>query len=676
MLVPFLIMLREGMEAALVVGIIAGYLRQTGRGAWMPAVWMGVLAAVALSLFAGAALQWASAEFPQKAQELFEALVGLLAVAVLTSMVFWMRKASRSIAAELRESVAAALDGRGKGGWGLVAVVFFAVAREGLESVFFLQAVFQQSEGHAAGVGALLGLAAAVSAGWGVYAGGVRLDLRRFFRWTGVFILVVAAGILAGSVRALHEAGVWNGLQEVVFDLGRVLPADGAPGAVFAGIFGYHDRPTLGEAIAYLSYLVVALAYFLRPARGAHSVAPGARAAADPLQRPCTGQPPAPGRAMKLALAAPALLVVAGLAAFYAASRHVHERAAGDEGAVQVTILADRCEPQALTVPAGRVRFRIVNRSDRVVEWEILDGVMVVEERENIAPGFAQALSARLQPGHYDMTCGLLGNPHGTLHVAAVGGVDGAGAPTLADFVGPLAEYRVYLAMQAAALVRATRDLAQALAAGHWDQARASYESAQRSYRRMETAAGLYADLRVRIDGTAGPASGEGDANAGDFVRLEQALSAAPGAAGLDAVVHSLAEHAQALQQRLRRVSVTPGSMAGGAARLAADMAGLAADADGVPDVLPMLPALEGRFEGVRKVSLLLQPLVARTDGALAARIAGDLDGAQRAFAALGEDARMASPGGVARPGRTFLAERLKALAGDMKEVEAALTLD
>src|SRR5690606_38369601 len=111
--------------------------------------------------------------------------------------------------------------------YALVAMVFFAVAREGLESVFFLLAVFQQSAGYGPALGALLGLAAAALAGFGIYAGGVRLDLRRFFRWTGVFILVVAAGMLAGSVRALHEAGVWNGLQTVAFDLGGVLPADG-----------------------------------------------------------------------------------------------------------------------------------------------------------------------------------------------------------------------------------------------------------------------------------------------------------------------------------------------------------------------------------------------------------------------------------------------------------------
>lgn len=274
MLVPFLIMLREGVEAALIVGIVASYLKQTGHGAWMPAVWVGILLAVALSLFVGAALQIASAEFPQKAQELFEALVGLVAVFVLTTMVFWMRKAARSIKAELHASIDAALatdGGGGARGWALVGMVFFAVAREGLESVFFLLAVFQQSSGAAAPLGALLGIVAAVAIGWGIYAGGLRLDLRRFFRWTGIFVLIVAAGILAGSIRALHEAGVWNQLQTIAFDVSGVLPMDSLIGSVFAGIFGYHDTPAVGEVLAYVLFLAITLYAFLRPA-GASSL--------------------------------------------------------------------------------------------------------------------------------------------------------------------------------------------------------------------------------------------------------------------------------------------------------------------------------------------------------------------------------------------------------------------
>jgi high-affinity iron transporter len=202
-----LIMLREGIEAALIVGIIAGYLARTGRSAWLPAVWIGVLLAAALSLFVGAAVLSVGSQFPQRTQELFEAVVGAVAVVVLLAMVFWMRKAARSIRRTMEHDIDAALARARGPAWALIGMTFFAVAREGLESVFFLLALFQQSRGAAAPVGALLGIAVAILLGYGIYRGGVRLDLRRFFTWTGVFIIVVAAGLASTVLRNLHEAG-------------------------------------------------------------------------------------------------------------------------------------------------------------------------------------------------------------------------------------------------------------------------------------------------------------------------------------------------------------------------------------------------------------------------------------------------------------------------------------
>lgn len=262
MIVPFLIMLREGMEAALIVGIVASYLRQTGRARWLPAVWLGVGSASALCLLLGVGLDRAGAEFPQKQQELFEAAVGLVAVAVLTSMTFWMRKAARSVGAALRRSVDDALQPGGRSGAALVLMVFLAVGREGLESVFFLLATFQQDVGWAVPAGAIGGLLCAVAAGFGIYHGGVRLDVRRFFHWTGLFIIFVAAGLLASSVRSLHEAGWWNGLQATAFDLSEALPGDGLLGTVLSGLLGYNDAPSVGEVLAYLLYLIPVLALF------------------------------------------------------------------------------------------------------------------------------------------------------------------------------------------------------------------------------------------------------------------------------------------------------------------------------------------------------------------------------------------------------------------------------
>lgn len=279
MLAPFLIMLREGLEAALIVGIIAGYLRQTGRRDQLPAVWVGIFLAAAVALFTGAALQMVSAGFPQKAQELFEAVVGIAAVAVLVAMVFWMRRAAKSIRRELHAGIdqALAAEGGRAAGWALIGMVFFAVAREGLESVFFLLAIFQQSRDAAAPLGALAGIAVSAGIGWAIYRGGLRLNLARFFRWTGVVILFVAAGLLAGALKALHEAGLWNGLQGVVYDLGRVLPESGAVGTVLSGLLGYREAPTLGEVLVYAAFLAVTLILFLRPVAPVAAARPVAR---------------------------------------------------------------------------------------------------------------------------------------------------------------------------------------------------------------------------------------------------------------------------------------------------------------------------------------------------------------------------------------------------------------
>ena len=267
MLVAFLIMLREGIEASLIVGIIASYLAQTGRRRYLGAVWAGVGLAAVLCAIVGVALSMASAEFPQKQQELFETIVALVAVGILTSMVFWMKSAARSIKGQLHDKIDASMTTGRSAAFALVAMAFFAVGREGLESVFFLLAIFEQSTGWPVPLGAVLGLAGAVAVGWAIYAGGVRLDLRRFFRITGVFIIVVAAGLLAGALRTAHEAGLWNNLQQVVADWSGVLPNDGPLGTVLAGMFGYTDTPTLGEVLIYFAYLVPALVLFFLPDR-------------------------------------------------------------------------------------------------------------------------------------------------------------------------------------------------------------------------------------------------------------------------------------------------------------------------------------------------------------------------------------------------------------------------
>ncbi len=273
MLIPFLIMFREGLESALIVAIVASYLNQSGQGRWLGAVWLGAITAAGLCLALGLYMNHIQSEFPQKQQELFEAVVALLAAIMLASMVFWMKSSAQSIKGGLHEAVDAALQRRPqRQALGVVSLVFFAVAREGLESVFFLLAAFQQDVGIYAPIGAVLGLVASVIMGALIYKGSLRLNMRRFFKWTGIFILFVAAGLLSSAVKAFHEAGLWNHLQTTAYDLTQVLPTHSVLGVLLGALFGYQDAPAVGEVLVWCLFIVPTLLWFLSaaPSKAAH----------------------------------------------------------------------------------------------------------------------------------------------------------------------------------------------------------------------------------------------------------------------------------------------------------------------------------------------------------------------------------------------------------------------
>lgn len=267
MFVPFLIMLREGLEAALIVSLIASYLKRTQRSEWFGAMWVGVVVAAALCLGVGYFINETTGEFPQKQQELFEGIVAVIAVCILTYMVFWMRKVSRNVKAQLEDAVDNALQKGKSSGWALIIMVFLAVAREGLESVFFLLAAFQQDVGMGPPLGAMLGLAAAAVLGMLIYWGGLRLNLAAFFKWTSLFILFVAAGLAAGAIRAFHEAGLWNHFQSIAFDLSNTLSTSTLLGTLLEGLLGYQETPSISEVAVWFIYLIPALLLFFMPVR-------------------------------------------------------------------------------------------------------------------------------------------------------------------------------------------------------------------------------------------------------------------------------------------------------------------------------------------------------------------------------------------------------------------------
>lgn len=263
MAAAFFVTLREGLEAALIVGIIVAYLIKIERRDAVRAVALGVGAALLIAIVVGSAVALLVGRLPLAVQAMFEGVTAVLAVFVLTWMLFWMRRQGRAMKGELEAGVDAALD-RGST-MALVGLAFVAVLREGLETVLFLLAILGSS-GDVAGalLWAMAGLVVAVGIGWAIFALGVRIDLRRFFTITGVILIFVAAGLCAYAVHEFTEAGLLP-VTPVAFDLSGILPATGPVGSVLAGLFGYRSAPTILELAAYLGYLIPVLVLFIGP---------------------------------------------------------------------------------------------------------------------------------------------------------------------------------------------------------------------------------------------------------------------------------------------------------------------------------------------------------------------------------------------------------------------------
>jgi high-affinity iron transporter len=263
----FVIALREGLEAALIVSILIAYLHKIGRSDRIGLVWIGTAAALVLSVIVGTVIFAVGAEFEGTSEQLFEGLVTLAAVGVLTWMIFWMRRQGGRIRGELHDKVDHALTG---GAVALAAIAFFAVLREGVETALFFYAAAQGTAVEGGGVaaqilGAVLGLGLAVALGVLLYRGGIRLDLRSFFRLTGVLLIVVAAGLFAYSLHELQEAGVIAALSATAFDISSTLPDDSGIGALLRSLVGYNADPTWLEVVGWIGYVVVVGALFLRP---------------------------------------------------------------------------------------------------------------------------------------------------------------------------------------------------------------------------------------------------------------------------------------------------------------------------------------------------------------------------------------------------------------------------
>ncbi|MBP5078572.1 iron uptake system protein EfeO [Pseudomonas chlororaphis] len=389
-------------------------------------------------------------------------------------------------------------------------------------------------------------------------------------------------------------------------------------------------------------------------------------------------QPPAPS-ALRWALAGSVMVMIAAGGLFYYASQLATSKRQAHQDEITVTIHPHSCEPNALSVPAGPASFRIVNRSDRAVEWEILDGVLVVEERENIAPGLSQVINARLQPGDYAITCGLLSNPRGTLHVTPTAESDAQAKarPSMVAFVGPLSEFRVYLSSQGTALIKAVSALEQAIQAGDLAQAQALYLPARAAYQRLAPAAQRLGELDNSINARADYfEKREQDPGFVGFHRLEYALFQQRDLSGLAPIAQRLLSDVTRLKQQLLAQSLPPEQLVSQVARSQRSIAEVRASSGEEERYSHSdLNGFAANLETTRKVVDLLRPLLAKPAAPLLAQIDSALGALDSQYGALHGAEGYASYDSVGADQRKRIADQAKVLADALDGIDPALGL-
>jgi len=386
-----------------------------------------------------------------------------------------------------------------------------------------------------------------------------------------------------------------------------------------------------------------------------------------------------PPRALQLAVAGSVVIMIAAGGLFYYASQTaMKKRAANNSAETVVTIHAHACEPNALTVPAGKNAFRIVNRSERAVEWEILDGVLVIEERENIAPGLSQVINANLQPGDYAITCGLLSNPRGTLHVTptAESEANAKARPSMVAFIGPLSEYRVYLSLQGSALIKAVTALQQAIEAGDLSAAQAAYMPARAAYQRIAPAAQRLAELDNAINARADYyEKREQDAAFSGFHRIEYGLFDQHSVEGLNPIAQRLQTDVTSLKQQLLAQNMAPEQLAAIVVRNMRSLAQIRSNGEEERYSHSDLNGFAANLEGTRKVIDLLRPLLSKSSGPLLEKIDAASAGLDTELNGLKTDSGYRPYDQVDAVQRKLIADKAKTLADALDGIDAALGL-
>ncbi|MFD3585235.1 iron uptake transporter permease EfeU [Streptomyces sp. NPDC058683] len=577
----FLIGLREGLEAGLIVSILVATLVRAGARNRLPQVWTGVLGAIALAMSFGAVLTFTAASLSTTAQEAFGGTLSVIAVAFVTAMVFWMRRSARSLSGEIKEKVTGALA---VGSGVLVVTSFLAVGREGLETALFLWTT-AQAAGESAGplTGAGIGLVLAAALCWGLYRRVLKINLTRFFTRTGAVLIVIAAGVLGYGLRDLQEGGVFPGRTAYAFDLSGSIDAGSWYSTLLQGVLNITPAMTWLQVIGYVGYLAVVMTLFVRgvqataprpttaesgaqPAAEKPEPSAGPTAAVDSPEPESEPEPRSvrvprrrPGWVIPVAVVAvPA--VVAGLVVAFARPKST--------GGETVAVSETECGKGFTAPEPGRQTFQMRNTGSRTAEVYLIDpsSNAVYGEVEGLAPGTTRALVATVAGGTYAWRCvPSSGRAVTSASVTVTGGGSAARAVVPVseqDLAAPLKAYKEYVEQGLAGLVTQTRTLDADIEGNHLDRARTDWLTAHLTYASLGAAYGTFEDYDQKINGRAdGLAGGVADKDFAGFHRVEYGLWHGQSAGRLKAPAQALADAAAGLRKAFPAQDFDPGDL-------------------------------------------------------------------------------------------------------------------
>ncbi|MFI9722260.1 iron uptake transporter permease EfeU [Streptomyces sp. NPDC052396] len=638
----FLIGLREGLEAGLIVSILVATLVRADAKSRLPQVWTGVLAAIALAMSFGAVLTFTAANLSTTAQESFGGSLSVIAVAFVTAMVFWMRRSARNLSGEIKEKVTSALT---MGAGMLIVTSFLAVGREGLETALFLWTT-ARAAGESAGplTGAGIGLVIAAGLCWGLYRRVLKINLSKFFTATGVVLIVIAAGVLGYGLRDLQEGGTLPGKTAFAFDLSPHIDASSWYSTLVQGVFNLTPAMTWLQVVAYAGYLAVVMTLFIR---GVRATAPKTPKTPKPAKAERATESEGDGPAGDArARRRPAWVIPAAVVAVPAvAAGAVVAFSGGKPAGAQTVAVSEKECGKGFTAPRpGRQTFQMHNTGDKASEVYLIDPASnaVYGEIEGLAPGTTRDLVATVGGGQYAWRCVPTGGKAVTsaaVRVSGGGNVKAVAPVSEEDLAAPLAAYKNYVNQGLGTLTSQTQKLSDDIHGGDLDAARADWLTAHRTYSSLGAAYGTFQDFDQKINGRKdGLPDAERDKDFAGFHRLEYGLWHGQSADDLRGPAEQLTKDADGLRKAFPTQDFDPGDLPLRTHEILENTLQFELTGDTDEGSGTNLATADANLTGTRELLDVLRPLLAKRDPALLTRVDGDIARVQKLLDAAHHD--------------------------------------